>query len=104
MKKPELLDELEMHDLLRLLYPEHIKSDDDEYYELSQEACMSVVDIGGGFEVDLPDLLARMVMLAAPMGGGLSGKMYHCLGRVTVRDGAVHMEAAVRREVGNEYL
>lgn len=102
MKNVKTLDDLELHDLLRLLYPEHIQSDDDEYFELSQEVRMSVVDLGGGFEVDLPDLLARMVMLAAPMGGGLSGKMYHCLGHVTVRDGVVHMEAAVRREVRHD--
>lgn len=99
MKNVKSLDDLELHDLLRLLYPEHIQSDDDEYFELSQEAHMSVVDLGGGFEVDLPDILARVVMLSVPMGGGLSGKMYHCLGEVTVKDGAVHMMAAVRREV-----
>ncbi|RTL06116.1 hypothetical protein EKK58_06245 [Candidatus Dependentiae bacterium] len=51
MKKPHALDDLEMHELLRLLYPEHIRSDDDDYFELSQQACESMVDLGDGFEV-----------------------------------------------------
>lgn len=59
MSKLQPLDDLEMHELLRLMYPEHIRSDDDAYFELSQQACESIVDLGDGFEVPLPELLAR---------------------------------------------
>ena len=80
MKKPHPLDDLEMHKLLRLLYPEHIRSDDDAYFELSQQACESIVDLGDGFEVPLPELLARVAMLTMPMQSGLTGALSHCLG------------------------
>lgn len=99
MKKPYPLDDLEMHELLRLLYPEHIRSDNDEYLELSQQACETMVDLGDGFEVPLPDLLARVAMLTMPMQSGLTGRMSHCLGEVTIGDGAAQMRAAVRRDV-----
>ena len=58
MSKLQPLDDLEMHEQLRLMYPEHIRSDDDAYFELS-----------------------------------------HCLGEVTIADGAAQMRAAVRRDV-----
>lgn len=99
MKKPHPLDELEMHELLRLLYPEHIRSDDDAYFELSQQACEFIVDLGDGFEVPLPELLARVAMLTMPMQSGLTGTLSHCLGEVTIADGAAQMRAAVRRDV-----
>lgn len=99
MKKPEPLDDLEMHELLRLLYPEHIRSDDDAYFELSQQACEATVDLGGGFEVPLSDLLARVSMLTMPMQSGMTGRMSHCLGEVTITNGAAQMLAAVRRDV-----
>lgn len=100
MSKLQPLDDLEMHELLRLLYPEHIRSDDDVYFELSQQACESIVDLGDSFEVPLPELLARVAMLTMPMQSHLSGMLSHCLGDVTIADGTAQMRAAVRRDVG----
>ena len=99
MKKPQPLDDLEMHELLRLLYPEHIRSDEDQYFELSQDACEVTIDLGDGFEATLADLLARVAMLTMPMQSGLTGAMSHCLGEVTIADGSAQMRAAVRRDV-----
>lgn len=99
MKKTRPLDYLEMHDLLRLLYPEHISSDNDAYFEFSQQACETVVDLGDGFEVPLSDLLARVVMLTMPMRSALTGTLSHCLGEVSISDGAVKMQAVVYRNV-----
>lgn len=99
VKKPQPLDDLEMHDLLRLLYPEHVRSDDDEYFDLSQQACEAVVDLGDGFEVPLPDLLARVVLLTMPMQSCLTGKLSHGLGEVKIVDGNAQMMAVVRRDV-----
>jgi hypothetical protein len=94
------LDDLEMHELLRLLYPDHIRSDDDAYFELSQAVCESAtVDLGDGFEVTLADLLGRVVMLTMPLASGLTDRLYHCIGKVTIRDGKAEMIAAVRRDV-----
>ena len=93
------LDDMEMHDLLRLLYPDHIRSDDDEYFNLSQSICMdATVDLGGGFEPTLADLLGRVVMLTMPMESGLTRRLSHCLGTVTIKDGSAQMLAAVRRD------
>lgn len=93
------LDDLEMHELLRLLYPEHIRTDDDEDFELSQSICMNTtVDLGDGFQPTLADLLGRVVMLTMPMESGLTRRLSHCLGAVTVKDGSAWMVAAVRRD------
>ena len=97
------LDDLEMHELLRLLYPDHIRSDDDEYFNLSQSICMdATVDLGDGFEPTLADLLGRAVMLTMPMESGLTRRLSHCLGMVTIKDGSVQMVAAVRRDAMQE--
>lgn len=94
------LDDLEMHELLRLLYPEHIRSDDDEYFELSQDICdNATIDLGDGVEVSLADLLGRVAMLTMPMESGLTKRLSHCLGAVTIKDGSAQMMAAVRRDV-----
>ena len=89
-----------MHELLSLIYPDHIRGDEDEYFELSQEACETTIDLGDGFEVTLADLLGRVAMLTMPMKNSLDGRLSHCLGKVTVKDGQVDMLAAVRRDVG----
>jgi hypothetical protein len=93
------LDDLEMHELLRLIYPDHIKSDDDECFELSQYIGEQTIDLGDGVEVDLFDFLGRVVMLTVPMQSGLTGTWSHCLGKVEVSESTVNMIAAVRRNV-----
>ena len=96
---PKPLDDLEMHELLRLCYPDHIKNDDDEFFDLSAGICANAtVDIGDGVEVALADLLGRVVMLTMPMRAGMTGRLSHCIGAVTIRDGSVDMVAAVRRD------
>ena len=91
------LDDLEMHDLLRLTYPEHIKSDDDEYFELSKEIGEQSIDLGDGVSVELAEFLGRVVMLTMPMRSGLTGSWSHCLGDVKISDSSVNMIAAVSR-------
>lgn len=101
--KAKPLDDLEMHELLRLIYPDHIKNDDDEFFDLSAGICAeSMVDLGDGFEVSLADLLGRVVMLTMPMRAGMTGRLSHCLGAVTIKDGVVDMVAAVRRDTKQE--
>ena len=99
MKKVIPLDSLEMHELLRLIYPEHIKSDADEYFDLSAEiADECMINLGDGVEVPLAELLARVCTLAMPMQSALSKTWTHALGHMTLKDGAINMIAAVRRE------
>jgi len=97
--KPRPLNDLEMHELLRLMYQDHIRSDEDEYFNLSQTICNeSTVDLGNGFKPLLADLLGRMVMLTMPMSNGTATPLSHCIGPVTMKDGAVQMTAVVRRD------
>lgn len=99
MSKVTPLDSLEMHELLRLIYPEHIRSDDDEYYDLSADVAEnSIVELGDGVEVPLAELLARVCKLTMPMQSPLSKTWTHALGHLTLKDGAINMIAAVRRE------
>lgn len=98
MKNTRPLDDLEMHELLRLIYPQHIRSDDDEYFDLSADVCdNTMIDLGDGFEVSLAELLGRVVMMTMPMQSALGGGFSHCLGEVMIKDGAAHMMAVVRR-------
>lgn len=98
MKNSIPLDSLEMHELLRLIYPQHIRSDDDEYFDFSADVCdNAMIDLGDGFEVSLAELLGRVVMMTMPMQSVLGGGFSHCLGEVMIKDGAAHMMAVVRR-------
>lgn len=83
------LDELEVFELLQAAYPEKFPDDNDETFD----AALQFVD-----EVDARELLGRVVMLTMPMQSGLTQRWSHCLGKVTVKDDHVHMEAAVRRD------
>jgi len=97
--KTKPLNDVEMHELLRLLYPDHIRNDDNEYFEISQEVCAhSTVYLGRGVDVNLSDLLGRLVMLTMPMESALTKRFHHCLGSVTIKHGTVRMTAAVHRE------
>lgn len=97
------LDDLEMHELLRLIYPDHIRSDDDEYFYLSADIAENcIVDLGDGFEVSLADLLGRVVMLTTPLESGLTRKLVHALGKVIVSDSSVQMHAVVKRAARGE--
>jgi hypothetical protein len=101
MKNIKPLNDLELHEILRLIYPEHIRSDDDAYFELSGSALDAQIDLGDGFKVTLADFLARIVMLTMPMWSELSGTLYHCLGEVTITKDTVRLCAAVRRDVAH---
>lgn len=99
MKKVIPLDSLEMHELLRLIYPEHIKSDDDEDFDRSAEiADECMVNLGDGVEVPLAELLARVCTLTMPMQSPLSKTWTHALGQVIRKGDEITMIAAVRRE------
>ncbi len=78
MKKAKPLDDLEIHELLSLIYPEHIKSDDDEYFHLSQEIGETEIPLSDyGDTCTLAELLGRVVMLTMPMKSAICGKYSH---------------------------
>lgn len=88
------LDDLEMFDLLQAAYPEKFKGDDDETFEAAQEFADSI----SGWEA-IAELLGRVAMLTMPTESGMTKRLSHCLGTVTISGGAAHMIAAVRRDV-----
>jgi len=92
--KTKPLDDLEMFELLRAAYPERFKDDEDETWEEAQH----FADELSGWE-DVADLLGRVVMLTMPMESGLTKRLSHCLGAVTIKEGSAQMMAAVRRDV-----
>ena len=98
MHKTKPLTDIEMHEILRLIYPEHIRNDDDEYFELSSEACEATIDLGDGYKVTLADLLGKIVMLTMPMQSPLTQKLSHCLGEIVFNGASAYMRAAVRRD------
>lgn len=93
MKSGTPLTDLEMFDLLRACYPEKFTDEDDATWDAAQDFAENL----SGFD-ELADLLGRVAMLTAPMGSGLTGRLSHCLGVVTIADGKTSMCAAVRRD------
>jgi hypothetical protein len=94
--KPKPLDDLEMFELLQAAYPEKFPNDDDETWNAAQEFADEIL----GWEA-VADLLGRVAMLTMPMESGMTKRFSHCLGTVTIKDGAAQMMAAVRRDVPN---
>lgn len=92
--KSKALDDLEMFELMQAAYPEKFPGDDDETWEAAQ----NFADEIHGWE-EIADLLGRVVMLTMPMESGLTKRLSHCLGKVTIGEGRAHMVAAVRRDV-----
>lgn len=92
--KAKPLDDLEMFELLQAAYPEKFSGDDDDTWEAAQ----NFADEINGWD-DVADLLGRVAMLTMPMESGMTKRLSHCLGRVTISDGSAHMMAAVRRDV-----
>ena len=92
--KPKPLDDLEMFELLQAAYPEKFPNDDDETWNAAQEFADEI----SGWEA-VADLLGRVAMLTMPMESGMTKRFSHCLGKVTIKDGAAQMMAVVRRDV-----
>lgn len=93
------LNDVEIHEILRLIYPEIIKSDEDLYFDISQDICENATVNLGDVEVSLAELLGRVVMLTMPLKSPLSGDSYHCLGEVVLKkDGDARMIAVVKRK------
>lgn len=95
--KTKPLDDLEMFELLRAAYPEKFTDDENETWEAAQQFADEI----SGWD-EIADLLGRVVILTVPIGSCLTGQLAHCLGAVTIKDGAVHIEAAVRRQRHND--
>ena len=88
------LDDLEMFEILQAAYPEKFIGESDETFEAANQFAD---DIQGWDEI--ADLLGRVVMLTMPMESGMTKRLSHCLGAITIKEGSAQMIAAVRRDV-----
>lgn len=85
------IDDLELYELFVAAYPEKFKEESgkdiwDEVMEFAEE----------NFDIQaLSDLLARVVYLTSPIQSQLSGKFYHCIGKI---DDQGCMETVIKRE------
>lgn len=91
--KPTPLSALELYELLFAAYPDKFYDDDESW-----EAVMEFAEGISGIE-EICSLLGRIVMMTNPLVSELTGKAYHALGGVAVKDGQVRMVAAVKRPV-----
>ncbi len=89
--KTQPLTELELYELLVAAYPEKF-GDRPEDNQLWEDVLEWAEDL------DINDLLGRVVMLTTPQRSPLSGKLYHALGPVFISKDTVSMTAAVKRE------
>lgn len=94
MKNVKPLDDFEMFELLRAAYPDKFTDDENETWEAAQQFADEIA----GFD-DIADLLGRVAMLTMPMESGITKRLSHCIGTVTITDGMAHMIAAVRRDI-----
>jgi len=92
--KTQPLDDLEMFELLQAAYPEKFPDDENETWDAAQEFADEI----SGFDA-LADLLGRVATLTMPMESGMTKRLSHCLGKVTLTDGKAQMCAVVRRDV-----
>jgi hypothetical protein len=88
------LDDLEMFELLQAAYPGRFESDDNDTFEAAQE----FADELSGWD-DIAELLGRVATLTTPMRSPLTGKVTHCLGKVSMDGDTVNMLAVVKRPV-----
>ena len=88
------LDDLEMFELLQAAYPEKFADDENETWDAAQQ----FADELSGWDA-IADLLGRVAMLTMPMESGMTKRLSHCLGVVTITEGSAQMMAVVRRDV-----
>ena len=86
------LDDLEMFELLKAAYPERFPDEEDATWDAAQQFADEI----SGW--DATRLLECVVLLTMPMRSGLTNRLSHCLGTVSVNGKRVHMDAAVRRD------
>lgn len=71
-----MIDHLEVHEILRELYPKVIPDDSDESYDASVDVAEQVIWIGDE-EVALGEFIHRLLELTPTVTSPLTGKEFH---------------------------
>ncbi|UZD98493.1 hypothetical protein LOY64_29995 (plasmid) [Pseudomonas corrugata] len=103
MQKARRLSDLELFEIIVAAYPERFeareeKGDDiwDEVIEFAEnDLCGDLLQDEQG----LRELLGRILLLTNPLHAPLSGKLYHALGKVEIRDNTIHMLGGAKSEI-----
>jgi hypothetical protein len=89
--KSKPLTDIEMFDLLQILYPDTFQDDDEGW-----EKAMDFVENLSGVD-NIADLLGRVVMCTMPLQSTINGELHHALGKITLFNNSSNMCAVVKR-------
>jgi hypothetical protein len=103
MMKARRLSDLELFEVVVAAYPERFEvreeaGDDiwDEVLEfVENDLCGSLLEDEQG----LREFLGRILLLTHPLQSPLSGKMFHALGKVEIRENTVCMMGGAKAEI-----
>ena len=103
MKNARRITDLDLYELIVVAYPERFEAreeagDDlwDEVYEYIQnDLCGELLQD----ETGLRDFLGRILLMTNPLHAELSGKLFHALGKVEIRNGATYMLGGAKAEI-----
>lgn len=87
--------DLELYEVIVAAYPDKFdeNAEGDIWYDV-----MEFVEEEIGDTEAIMELIGRMVYLTSPMESGLTKRVSHCIGPVTITDNKAHMVAAIRRD------
>lgn len=106
MTKAKRISDLELYELVVAMYPEKFGAREEAGDDLWDEVMEFVEDELVGEllcdEQGLRELLGRVLLLTHPIRSGLSGKLYHALGTVSIKGDQVQMMAHAKSEVAVE--
>ena len=103
LKAARALTDLDLFEVIVAAYPERFEAreeagDDiwDEVMEfVENDLCADLLQD----EYGLRQFLGRILLLTHPVGSPLSGKLFHALGKVEIRDNAVTMLGGAKSEI-----
>lgn len=106
LKSAKPIEDLELFEIIVAAYPERFEAREEAGDDLWDEVMEFVEDeIVGELlcsEEGLRQFLGRILLLTNPLHSPLSGKLFHTLGKVDFRNGAVRMTSCAKAEIRND--
>lgn len=106
LKNAKPITDLELFEVIVAAYPERFEAREEAGDDLWDEVMEFVEDDLVGellcSEEGLRQLLGRILLLTNPLHSPLSGKLFHTLGKVDFRNGAVRMTSCAKAEIRHD--
>lgn len=103
LKNAKPITDLELFEIIVAAYPERFEAREEAGDDLWDEVMEFVEDDLVGevlcSEEGLRQLLGRILLLTNPLHSPLSGKLFHALGKVEIRNGAIYMLGGAKAEI-----